>query len=462
MPRSDAPPAQDPVGTDSIVWRPPASHLQERWYRAVDDRKSNYNVLVAWRLRGPVDPGALGHALGGLAARHEVLRTSFDERDGRVEQCVHRVGASPPVPLTPLDLRSAADAAAAVRAVLAAEVDRPFALREAPLWRAVLIRLDREDHVLALVLHHGLCDGWSSRLLERDLVALHRAATRGEPVTLPEPPLQFGDVASWERSVRDAERESWWRARLSAADGAAPPGMDLPFVVVRHPVPVVPAPVVRRLTEVAAQCGATLATAFSAAAAMALAPALGTAATFGVAHANRGEADLQAVVGPVFDYLPVRVDLHGAPTASELIARFRREEHAARDQALPLGCIERAVLGDDPPKPHRGLFDVVLNFIPSSPSAPPRQSAVNPTELRFTPFDPGELAVQVRADHDFPGAGRFSVVLRQTPDGDVAGHVYGRADALGRSGLARLARRVNGIAERIARDPTTRSRTRTR
>ncbi|OLT14304.1 hypothetical protein BJF78_02285 [Pseudonocardia sp. CNS-139] len=430
------------TGTDRVAWCAPASYLQEQWYRSVEDRRSNYNVVVAWRLLGALDTGALRQALRALVDRHEILRTGLADRDDGVEQ---RILAHTEPPLRQIDLGSARDPAAEMRRLIATDAAHPFALREPPLWRALLARVGPDEHVLALVLHHAVCDGWSSMVLERDLAALYRATVTGRAPVLPAVPLQFGDFAAWERAHRDVWREQEWRARLGPAAGSAVPALRdlLPFELVCHPVAAVSPAAADRLSALARQHGATLATLLYAAALMTLAPALGEEVVVGIAHANRDDREVQPVVGPVFDYLPVRVALDGCPALVPLMGRIRREEQAARSRLLPLGLVEQAVGAG----PHGALFDVVLNFAPAGRTPAPAGP------VAFTPFPVATDRTRVRVERDFSGAGPLSFVLRRGADGGLGGHLYGHAGALGRPGLARLGRHFAATLDRLGRDP---------
>lgn len=441
------------VDTDRVAWRAPASYLQQQWYRSVDSRLSNYNVLVTWRLLGTLDTGALRQALRELVVRHEILRTCLAERDGTVEQ---RILHYEEPPLWRVDLSSAPEPEADLHNLISTDVGRPFALREPPLWRAVLARLNTDDHVLALVLHHSMCDGWSSKVMERDLAGLyHATVTRGTPA-LPAMPIQYGDVATWERSYRDPALEQQWRARLTPLpDSFAPPHTlhdRPPFELICHPIPTIPAAVTHRLTALTRQHGATLASLLYAAAIMTLSPALGEEVVFGLAHANRGDLEVQPVVGPIFDYLPIRVDLNGAPALAQLMTRIRQEEQAARARMIPLGLVEQAVLGGQPGA-RRALFDLVLNFIPSGRSPASASTAAASTSLRFAPYPLANDWTRIRVDRDFYGAGALSFVMRQGSGGELGGHLYGHGTALGWPGLARLGRHFCSTVDRLSRDP---------
>ncbi|MER7843975.1 non-ribosomal peptide synthase/polyketide synthase [Kitasatospora sp. NPDC096077] len=185
---------------------PPLSYAQQRlWFL---DRfapgDTAYTTLSVLRLRGTLDRDALGAALDGLVVRHEALRTTFAERDGRARQVVH-----PPypveLPVTDLD-------PADLDALLERTADTPFDLAAGPLLRARLVRTGEREHVLVLAVHHIATDGWSIGVLGRDLAELYRAAVAGHRPELPELPVRYTDFAAWQRARGDrseAELDHW-------------------------------------------------------------------------------------------------------------------------------------------------------------------------------------------------------------------------------------------------------------
>ncbi|HEX8706911.1 MAG TPA: condensation domain-containing protein, partial [Pyrinomonadaceae bacterium] len=128
-----------------------------------------YNLPTAVRLRGPLDEGALSAALSELVRRHESLRTSFSSSNGQPLQIIH-----PPAPVSfsSLDLQHLPDPHArqlqATR-LAEAQAQRPFDLSSAPLFRLLLLRLSPDEHIVVLVLHHIISDGWSMGILIREL-----------------------------------------------------------------------------------------------------------------------------------------------------------------------------------------------------------------------------------------------------------------------------------------------------
>lgn len=186
-----------------------------------------YTLPMCARLHGPLDVAALEKSISEIIRRHEVLRTIFPAIDGSPNQVIlpPSPGAISSVDLSgiPLGEREAA----ALRNV-AAEAKKPFDLAKGPLLRAQLLRLDPEDHVLLICVHHIVFDGSSIDVFWQDISALYCAFRAGNPSPLPELAFQYVDFASWQkRSLEGPVREShlaYWKQQL----GEHPATLDLP------------------------------------------------------------------------------------------------------------------------------------------------------------------------------------------------------------------------------------------
>jgi amino acid adenylation domain-containing protein len=191
------------------------SFAQERlWFLAqLDPESPAYNISAALRLQGPLRVAALSGALAAVVRRHETLRTVFQAEDGVPAQVISPK-AEPELPLVDLGGLAAADREREAAALIRAEARRPFDLERGPLLRACLLRLAPAEHLLIFNLHHLVGDGWSIGVLVRELVALYRGAP------LPALPVQYADVAHWQRSWLEgvsADQLAYWRKRLAGA-----------------------------------------------------------------------------------------------------------------------------------------------------------------------------------------------------------------------------------------------------
>ena len=204
----------EPLGPVPRSGRVPLSFAQQRlWFldRLVPGNPF-YNVASVVRLRGPLDVTALGAAFIALAGRHEVLRTTFAEDGGQPWQVIRQPG---PVPVDLTDVSGEADPVGVARDLAAAEARAPFDLAAGPLLRVRVLRLDTDDHVLCVTVHHIVSDGWSSSVLIAEAGELYRAETEGRAAALPDLPVQYADWAVWQRRWLDegrlAEQVGYWR-----------------------------------------------------------------------------------------------------------------------------------------------------------------------------------------------------------------------------------------------------------
>ncbi|WP_329102155.1 amino acid adenylation domain-containing protein [Micromonospora sp. NBC_01699] len=203
----------------------PASSTQRRLWMLdqLNPDSAAYNIAWSVRLTGELRVDALELALSWLVDRHEVLRTTFTSVDGEPAQLV-----SPPWAVQLPVTEPAGDPAAEAVQVLAAESRAPFDLSRGPLLRARLVRSAPDEHLLVLVVHHIIADGWSFETVFRELAHGYRAALAGTTPDLPPPPIQYADFAVWQReqAARDAFADdlAFWHDEL---DGA-PTLLDLP------------------------------------------------------------------------------------------------------------------------------------------------------------------------------------------------------------------------------------------
>lgn len=206
----------------------PLCSAQERlWFlHRLDPADVSYNMPVTLRINGALDVELLDRVLIELVDRHDMLRSTFGERDGRP---VQTIGARGPG-LERIDLSDRPDPERA-RAIVAERADRAFDLEHGPVLRLTLIRLAADDHVLGLVLHHIAGDGWSLEVLLHELSELYAAYAAGEPSPLP--PLELCYLDHVRRAERrdDAAALAYWTEQLAGA-----PVLDLPTDHLRPPV----------------------------------------------------------------------------------------------------------------------------------------------------------------------------------------------------------------------------------
>ncbi len=219
-------PAASPAEESVFVF--PATVAQRRFWlldQLRPDGNPALNMTIGQRWRGPLEPDALERALNKVVARHEVLRTTFENDRGQLTQLIapalqlhlsQSEGDNLPEPKTPARW-------------MEEEARAPFDLQRGPLLRARLVRLDVRDHLLLLTVHHIVSDGFSNGLLLRDLAAFYTALVEDADADLPALPIQFADYAEWQEARLAGgdfvSQCDYWKEKL-AGDL---PALDLPF-----------------------------------------------------------------------------------------------------------------------------------------------------------------------------------------------------------------------------------------
>ncbi|WP_207266386.1 non-ribosomal peptide synthetase [Pseudomonas sp. GW101-3H06] len=198
------------------------SYAQQRQWILwqLDPHSAAYNIPAALRLKGSLNRNALRQAFEQLQARHETLRTTFEQDGQQARPRVHRE--------LPLQFNEQPIEETSINHAVAEEIARPFDLRNGPLWRMLLLQISAEDHVLVLTVHHIAADGWSMQVMVDEFNALYRAAVEGRVERLKALPVAYSDYARWQRDWLEAgegaRQLAWWREQL---DGSQAP-LQLP------------------------------------------------------------------------------------------------------------------------------------------------------------------------------------------------------------------------------------------
>ncbi|HEX6287623.1 MAG TPA: amino acid adenylation domain-containing protein, partial [Herpetosiphonaceae bacterium] len=344
----------------------PLSFAQQRFWLIEQLTPGNaaYHIPSVLRLTGRLDDTALERSLQAIVRRHEALRTTFaGPTDGADEQPTQIVLPALTVPLPVLDLCDLPpnERAAEARRRAVDEIHRPFDLRHGPLVRALVLRLDHDDHLLIVTLHHIVADGWSVSILLRELATLYVAAVTGEPALLPDLPIQYADVAVWQRqSLHERALNAqlrYWREHLGPEGSPAPPTLALPT---DRPRParqtfrgavasaLLPNELVEALQTVSRQRGASLFMTLLAAFKIVLFRwSRETDLVVGTVVANRTHAETEGVVGCFINFLPLRSRLSEATTALELLDQVKSTVlDAYAHQDAPFDRIVEAVNPD--------------------------------------------------------------------------------------------------------------------
>ncbi|GAA4033864.1 non-ribosomal peptide synthetase [Allokutzneria multivorans] len=351
LPKTKA--AAIPVVNRTEDGRAPQSFAQQRlWFLdQFEPDSTDYITPTALRLRGKLDVDALNSALTTLVARHESLRTVFD--DG-----VQIVRPPFEISVPVQDI-----AAGELEAILTEENSTPFDLRNGPLIRTRLLRLAADEHVLLVVLHHIITDGWSTAVLTDELSSLYAGRD------LPELPLQYVDFTQWQREQLSApmvaDQLDFWKQQLT---GVEP--LDLPTDHVRPAVRgaagamyefVVPAEVLARLKQLGTAQDGTLFMTLLAACKVLFARYSGQDdIAVGTVASGRERAELERVIGFFINTLVLRSTVDLSSTFTGFLSEVRRTvlDSFAR-QDVPFERVVDALQPDRDPS-RNPLFDVMV------------------------------------------------------------------------------------------------------
>jgi amino acid adenylation domain-containing protein/non-ribosomal peptide synthase protein (TIGR01720 family) len=403
----------------------PLSPAQQRlWYlNRLEGPNSTYNVPIAIRLTGVLDRAALRLALTDVVTRHESLRTTFPENDGRPRQHVNSVSTVDIVEKVGEGWLEAAGAG--------------FDLATELPIKVTLFQVAPAEHVLLLNIHHIATDGWSNAPLARDLGIAYTARVNGTEPDFPELPVQYADYTLWLRDLLGDEDDDesllsqqldHWATTLRDVRPQLPtdrrhdrPGTagDTVDITLHHD-----------LTGIAREHQVSVFMVVQAALATALTGlGAGTDIPIGTAVAGRGDQGLDDLVGFFVNTLVLRTNTADNPTFAELLARVRETDLAAyAHQDVPF---DRVAAGQPP------LFGVFLAF--QNNTAP---DLVLPG-LRVEPVTV-DLAV-AKVD--------LGLELAEQPTGGLTGRFSYRTDLFDRATVEKITRRLVAVFDAVTADP---------
>ncbi|QUQ67040.1 condensation domain-containing protein [Kutzneria sp. CA-103260] len=353
---------------------------QQRYWTAsrFGDEPNRFNITFAARLRGPLDVAALRTAVAAVVRRHEVLRSTFPDEDGRPSVVFHD-RSDHWLPALDISGFPEADRPAVVDEYIHEHSQAAYNLESGPLLRVRLLTESPELHYLLLGMHHIVSDNSSWAIFLRELETCYDIAVAGggEP---PRPlPVQFADYAMWQREwlagPEAAAHLDYWRQALDAVPALSATATDHPRPATasnraRHTDRLFAPELGPRLKALCRNQGMTPFTALVAGfGALLRRYGCQQDLVVGTSVGGRYRAEAEPLIGCLADLLPIRLDVPLDATLSELIADGRtRVTGAQSHQEIPFAAILDEV------RPARGaanhpLFQCVVNYIEPSVAA---------------------------------------------------------------------------------------------
>ncbi|WP_114946852.1 non-ribosomal peptide synthetase [Microvirga calopogonii] len=335
------------------------SAQKRMWFlQTMNPDNSAYTIATAHQVSGPLSVAALRVALSTLAARHEMMRSSFPSRDGHPYRALGDAVDIGPEVVDLSDLPVSERSAAAAREIRRAATTA-FDLAIAPLMRFGVVRLSDTEHVLTAVFHHIIADGWSLSLFHHELEQGYSAALDGRPLRFAGTPRPAADALREERAFLSSQHGraalDWWTAYLGDA-----PMLELPmarsrprvarFVGARHEA-LVTDDLVIRLEKTAQDARASLYMMLATAFAIVLHRYSGqTDLVFGSPAANRADPEAETSFGLYVNTIVLRVKVDPTYTVGDVLRCVRTATLGAlQHQAVPFEKIVERL------SPHRAL-----------------------------------------------------------------------------------------------------------
>jgi amino acid adenylation domain-containing protein len=324
----------------------PLSYVQKRiWFLSQIEPSNTYNMSVPLWLSGKININILEQSLNAIIERHEILRTNFDTIQGQPYQVI-KPAFNISLPIIDLTNIPFTERETQALKITVAEAEKPFNLSEDRLIRLQLIKLEEEENILVITLHHIIADGWSTRILHREIGLFYRAILHQESIPLEDLPIQYADYTLWQEKWLQGEeiiqQLNYWKEKLNNA----PPVHQLPLDKPRPTIAsyqgarkdiTISAEITRKLKSLAIEEGATLFMVLLAGFNILLSRySLEDDILVGTPIANRYPLETENLIGCFVNTLVLRNNLSGNPSFREFLNRVKiTTQEAFTHQDIP-------------------------------------------------------------------------------------------------------------------------------
>lgn len=312
----------------------PLSYAQQGiWlFEQLHPEATVFHIANAYHIKGDLRVIILSRSMNAIIRRHEALRTVFTIVDDVPVQVI-----KPPFAFNlkceTIQYHQNTDGQTSVRTWIRKKACESFNLEKGPLIRAALLKVDNDEYIFSLTMHHIISDGWSVGVFIKELNALYSSHLRERPVALPEPPVQYAHFAVWQREqyqTNETRLLNYWKSQLKAPL----PKLEWPvdhgvgqgprtYNGARRTIKVDPA-VSRQLKSVSRHAGATLFMTLLAIYKILLYQFTGqTELMVGTAVANRKATEFEPLIGLFMNPLIIRADISENALVSDFIENIK-------------------------------------------------------------------------------------------------------------------------------------------
>ncbi|WMO16066.1 non-ribosomal peptide synthetase [Pseudoalteromonas piscicida] len=334
------------------------------------NNKTAYNTMAVFELSGGVSLSTAQHALSQIIQRHEVLRTTYLEHDGKVVQCVNN---APVFNLEVVDLSQQSQSLvdSLVQRLIEEEALQPFDLSSDIMLRARYLKLAPQRGIMLFNLHHIAADGWSLSILKNEFIHFYEACQAGSADSLAPLPVQYADYAAWLHQSLGQEaltsQLEYWQQQLQNSPVVHSLPLDYPRPAEQQHdggwiEQRLTSAQVKQLEQYAQQQGMTLFMLFHALYSLTLSQfSHSHDIVVGTPVVNRNLKELEGVIGMFLNTLPLRVSTDHVSLADYLahVKQVNVEAHKHQDMPFETLVSELHIERNSAYSP---LFQVVLNF----------------------------------------------------------------------------------------------------
>jgi amino acid adenylation domain-containing protein len=354
----------------------PMSHAQQRllFLHQLDPQNTSYNLPTALRFQENLDVEKFKNALQTVVQRQASLRTTFAMIENKPVQLVAEdIALETWFKIEDFSQLQEAEQTRFLAQRMEQEAHFPFDLTKAPLFYAIIFKLAPRDCILFFNMHHIIGDLWSWEIFFKELISLYQSGIEEKEASLPVLPIQYADYAAWQNQcIEDGDfqkHEEYWLNQLSGEIPVLQLPLDFPRPITQSYSggsvnKTISQTSMESLFQLFQEKRVTLFIGFLALFYAFLYKITGQEdIIIGTPEAGRNQVELENLVGFFINTIPLRVNLQGNPTFSEVIDRVKQVSLAAYDHAeYPLNLLINKV-NPERDRSRYPLFSVMLQFI---------------------------------------------------------------------------------------------------
>jgi amino acid adenylation domain-containing protein len=331
----------------------PLSFEQERlWFIQQFEKNTNaYNICGVIYFKGRFDYAILKNAFQVIIDRHESLRTTFHNKNGKGIQKIS-LKLEIDIPCEILNCTKENEHSM-ITAIAQNEVRKPFDLSAHSPFRIKLLKISPNKHALIIAIHHIIFDGISLNIFIKELQELYLHFLQHNKKSLEDLPIQYADFAFAQRQYYSKynykEKLNYWKEKLSGelpilqlpTDYARPAhqtyqGDQQPLHLSKN--------LIQSLENLSKEHSATLfMTLLSAFNILLFRYTQQTDIIIGMPTANRQHPDARKLIGFFANTLVIRSDLSENPCYIDFLKQIKKRTLEAYDHEIPFEILSKEI-----------------------------------------------------------------------------------------------------------------------